>query len=108
MTAPLPSPAPSPERHDLPRVRLEVQSGAARTISYEVATHEFLIGGAAGCDLRLPAPNLPPVVCQLTCKVEGVFARRVPSGLSVLLNDSALPPNASTAIASGDRLTLAG
>ena len=38
---------------------------------------EFLIGGASGCDLRLPASNLPPVICQITRKADGVRVRRL-------------------------------
>ena len=108
MTAPLPSPATAPERHDLPRVRLDVRSGSGRSISYEVATHEFLIGGAAGCDLRLPTPNIPPVICQLTRKPDGVFLRRIASGLPLLLNGTPLPANTTVGLAPDDRLTLAG
>ena len=72
MMAPLPNPPPANDRPELPRVRLEVRSGSGRTISYEVGSDEFLIGGASGCDLRLPVPNAPSVVCQLTRKADAV------------------------------------
>jgi len=107
MTAPLPSPAPPPDRPELPRVRVDVRTGAGRPVTYEVATHEFLIGGAAGCDLRLPSPDVPPVICQLTRKSDGVTVRRVASGSTVLHNGSPLPPNAPVSLRGGDRLQLA-
>lgn len=107
MTAPLASSAPPPDRHELPRVRLEVRTGLGRSVAYEVATHEFLIGGAAGCDLRLPAPDLPPVICQLTRKPDGVTIRRVATASTILYNDSPLPANTAVALHAGDRVKLA-
>lgn len=108
MMAPLPSPTPPPDRPELPRVRLEVRTGSGRMVSYEVGSEEFLIGGASGCDLRLPAPSLPPVVCQLTRKADGVRVRRLAAGLSVLLNDAPLANNVATPLSHNDRLTVAG
>ena len=60
MMAPLPTPSPSGDRPELPRVRLEVRTGAGRTLAYDFGADEFLIGGAPGCDLRL-AGAAPPV-----------------------------------------------
>jgi chromosome segregation ATPase len=77
-------------------------------ISYEVGSDEFLIGGAAGCDLRLPIANLPPVVCQITRKSDGVKVRRLAPGLPVLVNGHPLPSNTATGVADGDKLTVAG
>ncbi|MDB5312923.1 MAG: smc 3 [Gemmataceae bacterium] len=108
MMAPLPSPTPSPDRPELPRVRLEVRTGAGRAVSYEVGTDEFLIGGAAGCDLRLPGAGLPPVICQITRKADGVRVRRVAPALSVQLNGAPISGNTSTAVSDGDRLGIAG
>lgn len=107
MMAPLP-PNPPVERPELPRVRLDVRTSLGRTVSYEVGSDEFLIGGADGCDLRLPAPNLPPVIAQITRKTDGVRVRRLTPVLSVLLNGSALPANTSQPIVTGDTVTIAG
>jgi chromosome segregation ATPase len=104
-------PLPHVDRPELPRVRLDVRAAGAaagRAVSYEVGAAEFLIGGADGCDLRLPAPNLPPVVAQLVRKPDGVRVRRLTPVLPVLLNGKPLPANAPTAVATGDVLTLAG
>jgi chromosome segregation ATPase len=103
-----PLPPPPPDRPELPRVRLEVRTGSGRSVSYEVGSDEFLIGGASGCDLRLPTPNLPPVVCQLTRKPDGVKVRRLAPGLPVLLNGHPLPSNTATAVADADTLSVAG
>lgn len=91
----------------MPRVRLEVRSGAGRSVVYEVATREFLIGGAAGCDLRLPAPDLPPVICQLSRRQEGVTVRRVASGVAVLHNGALLSVNTPVELHADDSLNLA-
>ncbi|VTT96696.1 serine threonine protein kinase-like protein : [Gemmataceae bacterium] len=104
-------PLPHVDRPELPRVRLDVRAAGAaagRAVSYEVGAAEFLIGGADGCDLRLPVPNLPPVVAQLVRKPDAVRVRRLTPILPVLLNGQPLPANAPTAVATGDVLALAG
>ena len=108
MMAPLPNPPPANDRPELPRVRLEVRTGSGRTVSYEVGSAEFLIGAASGCDLRLPVPNAPSVVCQLTRKPDGVRVRRLAAGVPVLLNGAPLPSNTATPVTNADILTLAG
>jgi len=105
MTAP--QTAPTADRPPLPRVRLDVRTGSGRTVTYEVATHEFLIGGAAGCDLRLPAPDMPPVVCQLSRRADSVTIRRVAAGCPVLHNGAPLPANVVVPLQPDDRLQLA-
>jgi hypothetical protein len=108
MMAPLPPSNLSADRPELPRVRLDVRSGSGRAVSYEVGADEFLIGGANGCDLRLPAPSLPPVILQITRKPDGVRVRKLTPLLPVLLNNEPLPANTPTSVNSGDTLSLAG
>ena len=107
MMAPLPTSSHTDDRPELPRVRLDVRSASGRVVSYEVGAEDFLIGGSSGCDLRLPTPNLPPVLCQVSRKLDGIRVRRVTPVLPVLLNDQPLPANATTTVASGDVLTIA-
>jgi trichohyalin len=107
MMGPLPTPSHTDDRPELPRVRLEVRAASGRPVTYEVGAEEFLIGGSSACDLRLPASNLPPVICQFSRKSDGVRARRLTPVLPVLLNDKPLPVNVTTPVASGDRLVLA-
>ncbi len=117
MMAPLP-PSPSSDRPELPRVRLEVRAVApasappsrtpARAVTYEVGSDEFLIGGVGGCDLRIPAANLPPVICQITRKPDGVRVRRLTPVLPVVLNGTPLAANTPTLLSSDDVLSLAG
>src|SRR5438093_5394701 len=102
MMAPLPTPSPSADRPELPRVRLEVRAASGRPVTYEFGADEFLVGAAGGCDLRLPAADLPPVVCQFARKSDGVRVRRLTPVLPVLLNGKPLPANAPTAVRSGD------
>ncbi len=108
MMAPLPTPNTPSERPELPRVRLDVRAGSGRPVSYEVGSEEFLIGGASGCDLRLPATSLPPVICQLTRKSDAVRVRRLTPALAVLLNGNPLPANTPVLLNGDDKLTLAG
>ncbi len=107
MIGPLP-PFPTTERPELPRVRLEVRTTAGRPVTYEVGGEEFLIGGAGGCDLRVPTPNLPPVVCQITRKPDGVRIRRITPAVPILLNGAPLTANVPVPVNSGDKLTFAG
>lgn len=108
MMAPFPNPPPQPDRPDRPRVRLDVRTGSGRAVSYEVGADEFLIGEAAGCDLRIPTPGHTAVVCQLARKADGVRVRRIAPGLPVLLNEAPLPVNVPTPVAHADRLSVAG
>ncbi len=107
MMAPLPNPGPSADRPELPRVRLEVRTGAGRVLAYEFGADEFLVGAAAGCDLRLPA-GAPPVAVQYTRRPDGVRVRRVAAGLPVVLNGAPLPAGTTTPIHDADALTVAG
>jgi len=107
MIGPLP-PNPNGDRPELPRVRLEVRAASGRSVTYEIGSDEFLVGGAGGCDLRLPAANLPPVIAQITRKPDGVRVRRLTPVLAVSLNGSPLAANTPTSLTSGDILGLAG
>jgi len=107
MIGPLP-PFPTTERPELPRVRLEVRASAGRPVTYEVGGEEFLIGGAGGCDLRVPTPNLPPVICQITRKPDGVRVRRLTPAVPILLNGSPLTANVPVPVNSGDKLNFSG
>lgn len=91
---------------DLPRVRLEVRTSPGRSVHYEVGGREFLIGAAAGCDLRLPMAAWPPVIAQLSVHEEGVRIRRTAPGLEVLLNSVPLKLQSSQALRDGDRLRI--
>src|SRR5262249_47862706 len=106
--APTPPTGPPADRPELPRVRLDVRTGSGRSVSYAVGADEFLIGAAAVCAVRLPAPGLPPVVAQITRKPDGVKVRRLAPGLPVLHNAVPLPSNTATALADGDHLAVAG
>ena len=107
MMAPLPNPTPG-DRPDLPKVRLDVRTGAGRAISYELANDEFLIGGAPGCDLRLSIPGAPAVAVQLTRKPNGVGIRRVTAAMPVLLNAAPLPAGVTQRLQHADAVHVAG
>ena len=116
MLGPIPPP-PAADRPELPRVRLEVRASVApgsagrtppRAVTYEVGSGEFVIGGAGGCDLRLPAPNLPPVIAQITRKPDADAVRRLTPVLPITLNGEPLPANVLAPLAAGDTLALAG
>jgi len=106
MMAPLPSPAPQPDRPELPRARVEVRAGGGRPVSYEIATDEFLVGPAAGCDLRLPLPGPAPVVVQFLRRADGLRVRRLAPSLVVHLNNIPLPANTPMPVGHRDRVTI--
>ncbi len=106
MMAPLPSPAPSSERPELPRARVEVRAGGGRAVTYEIGSDEFLVGPAAGCDLRLPLPGTAPVALQFLRRADGLKVRRLAPTLTVLLNNTPVPANTPTPVAHHDRITV--
>ena len=71
MMAPLPSPAPPPDRPSCRGPGSRCRAGGGRPVTYESATDEFLVGPAAGCDLRLPLPGPAPVVVQFLRRPDG-------------------------------------
>jgi chromosome segregation ATPase len=77
-------------------------------VSYEVGSDEFLIGGASGCDLRLPTSGLPPVICQITRKPDGVRLRRLTPLIPVMHNGTPLAANQYATLQTGDSLGLPG
>lgn len=106
MMAPLPTSSHATDQPDQGRVRLDVRATSGRTVSYEVGGDDFLIGGSTGCDLRLPIPNLPAVLCQISRKSDGLKVRRVTSALPILLNGSPLAANTTTPVEGGDNLSI--
>ena len=106
MMAPLPSPAPPPDRPELPRARVEVRAGGGRPVSYEIATDEFLVGPAAGCDLRLPLPGPAPVAVQFLRRADGLKVRRLAPSLVVHVNNIPLPANTPMPVGHRDRVTI--
>ncbi len=107
MMAPLPNPAPG-DRPDLPKVRLDARTGIGRAVSYDFTGEEFLIGAAAGCDLRLTVPGAPLVVVQLTRKPDFVGIRRVTAAMPVLLNGSPIQAGAVYPLQHTDTVHVAG
>ncbi|QEL16204.1 hypothetical protein [Limnoglobus roseus] len=103
MLAFLPAESPAEE----PGVRLDVRIGGGRVTSYSLGTSEFLIGGAAGCDLRLPGNHLPPVVCQFTRSADGLRVRKLSPTVPVVVNDRPLSGSAPVGVQNGD-LVVAG
>lgn len=108
MMAPLPPPDPRspPPAAPADGVWLAVRLGTGRPVTRPMTGDEFLIGGAAGCDLRLPGPNLPPVVCQLTRTPDGLRVRRRATAIPVFLNDAPLADPDPVPVADGDRVTV--
>jgi hypothetical protein len=84
-------------------VRLEVRMGTARAATHEVPDSGFLIGTVAGCDLRLPGVDLPPLVCLLTPQSQGLLLRKL-AALAPILVDGHTP--SSGFLADGAKLTV--
>src|SRR6516165_7998236 len=87
----------------LPEVRLELRHGTAPPASFEMFDSGFLIGTAPGCDVRLPAADLPPVLCLITRTTGGVGLRKLVSTAPALVNGK--PMNLGV-LADGDRLAI--
>lgn len=93
---------PTPTVAELPEVELEVRQGG-RASSYAFSHIDFLVGTVPGCDLRVPGPDLPPVLCLLARGPSGVTLRKLAPTQILLLNGHA----ASHAdLKDGDRITL--
>ena len=84
-----------------PIVRLEVRIGSAQPAVYEVGDGGFLIGGVPGCDLRLPGPSMPPVVCLIARHSTGASLRKLAPVLPIAVNGRNV---SSTYLNDGDRL----
>ena len=109
MMAPIPPLSPSPpataDAH-LPEMRIDVRVGSGRAVGYDLSRGEFLIGGADGCDLKLPGSHLPPVICQLARAADGLKLRRLAPAFPILLNGSPVSGSAAVTIGSGDRVAV--
>ena len=109
MMAPLPplaSPLTAPDATDALAARLDVRFGASRSTSYPLRRGELLVGGAEGCDIRLPGSHLPAVVCQFLQDSSGVSLRRLVPTFPILHNSTPLNGTAPIALQSGDRIAV--
>jgi Inner membrane component of T3SS, cytoplasmic domain len=85
-------------------VRLEMRHGASRPSAHDVAGEEFIIGSVAGCDLRLPGTNLPPIIAQIVRRADGVRIRKLAPTQPVFLNGQPVVTQAT--LAHGDLLQI--
>lgn len=107
MMAPLPPPPHTPADADRPpEVRLDVRVGTGRAVGYDLTRGEFLVGGADGCDVRLPGSHLPPVIAQFGRTADGVFVRRLSPALPILLNGAPLAGSDPVWVHSSDRIAI--
>src|SRR4029077_15310003 len=70
------SDSPAPVR-PVAVVRIEARVGSSRPTIYEVGDGGFLVGSVPGCDLRLPGPNLAPVLCLIARQPTGAVLRKL-------------------------------
>src|SRR5262245_33436875 len=87
----------------LPSVRVEVRLGTPRTTTFDVGESSFLVGTVAGCDLRLPGTDLPPVICLIARHASGASFRKLVATQSILLNGK---PASSGPLRHGDLLSI--
>jgi hypothetical protein len=87
-----------------PLVRLELRHGSARPTLHEVRGEEFLIGSVPGCDLRIPGSNLPPIICQIIRRPDGLRLKKLAPTLTVLLNGQPVAGQAN--LAHGDSIRI--
>jgi hypothetical protein len=89
----------------LPVVHLEVRLPHGRPTVYEVGDGGFLIGTVPGCDLRLPAANLAPVLCLIIPHFHGASLRKLAPVQTLTVNGR---PVTSTHLQHGDRVAVGG
>src|SRR5262245_45450385 len=89
---------------DAPVVRLELRHGNARPVIHEVTGEEFLIGSVPGCDLRIPGSNLPPIICQIVRRTDGLRVRKLAPTQPIFLNGQ--PVVTQAALAHGDCIQI--
>jgi DNA repair exonuclease SbcCD ATPase subunit len=107
MMAPQPPQHPAPADADRPpEVRLDVRVGTARAVGYDLTRGEFLVGGADGCDVKLPGSHLPPVIAQFGRTPDAVFVRRLSPAFPILLNGTPLSGSDPVRLNSSDRLAI--
>ncbi len=103
-------PPPASARADAdtspPEVRLDVRVGSGRAVGYDLTRGEFLVGGAAGCDVRLPGSHLPAVICQFTRTPDGLLVRRLAPAFPILLNGKPLAGLDPVRVNSADRIAV--
>jgi DNA repair exonuclease SbcCD ATPase subunit len=80
-----------------------MRHGSAPPASFEMFDGGFLIGTVPGCDVRLPAADLPPVLCLITRTTGGVGLRKLVPTAPVLVNGK---PMSVGMIAHGDRVGI--
>jgi chromosome segregation ATPase len=90
----------------LPEVRIDVRVGSGRAVGYDLTRGEFLVGGADGCDLRLPGSHLPPVICRFARTPGGVSLRRLAPAFPILLNGAPVSGTEPVAVGAGDRVAV--
>jgi chromosome segregation ATPase len=89
-----------------PEVRLDVRVGSARAVGYDLTRGEFLVGGADGCDVKLPGSHLPPVIAQFGRTADAVFVRRLSPAFPILLNGRPLSGSDPVRVHSSDRVAV--
>ena len=100
------APAGADADHRPPEVRLDVRVGSGRAVGYDLTRGEFLIGGADGCDVRLPGSHLPAVICQFARTADGLLLRRLAPAFPILLNGKPLAGSDPVTVQSSDRVAV--
>ncbi len=87
-------------------VRVEVRIGTEKPAQFEFAGHEFLVGGAIPCDVRLPGSDVPPLVCLFARTELGVRIRRLAPAFPILLNGNPLTTSDLVDVPSGSTVAV--
>src|SRR5947209_4062145 len=84
-------------------VELEVRQRGVKPRKYSVPEAGFLIGSVAGCDLRVPGKDLPPVICMISATASGAELRRLAPMHPIQINGNS---KAKGGLQHGDKLVL--
>src|SRR5262245_43892492 len=86
-----------------PTLRLELRRGDGPSTAYEFQQESVVLGTVSGCDLRLPGSDLPPLLCILTRRPDGLHLRKLAPALALLVNGQ---PRSEGRLADNDRLEI--
>ncbi|MER3415374.1 MAG: hypothetical protein C4297_04060 [Gemmataceae bacterium] len=83
------------------RLRLEIRRPDAAPEQFDCATDVVILGSVPGCDVRLPASEVPPLLGVLTLTAQGLFWRKLAPACALLRNGQ---PFSHGPLANGDKL----
>ena len=83
-----------------------VRDGNSQPITIDFDGEEFLIGGAEGCDLKLPGSNLPATIALIQNTDNQPILRKLSPAVPIFVNTSPLTSNTILPLRIGDIISI--